>query len=91
MAGRMLHIGWTIAQESVWLGLIPKEVYNNPPHVHDVRVSKQSTTMDPVLSRVMIAYLLHVMYKSHYSDIVLVNDYPDVSSDKAFMNAFDMR
>ncbi|KAI0323783.1 hypothetical protein GY45DRAFT_1264031, partial [Cubamyces sp. BRFM 1775] len=91
MAGRMLHIGWTIAQESVWLGLIPKEVYNNPPHVHDVRVSKQSTTMDPVLSRVMIAYLLHVMYKSHYSDIVLVNDYPDVSSDKAFMKAFDMR
>ncbi|KAL7277021.1 hypothetical protein ACG7TL_008865 [Trametes sanguinea] len=90
MAGRMLHVGYTMAQEDIWLGLIPKEVYMNPPHVGDVKLEKKSTTMSPALSRAVIAGFLHVMERSGYRDVVLVQKYPDISCDAKFSWTFDI-
>ncbi|KAJ2973329.1 hypothetical protein NUW54_g12085 [Trametes sanguinea] len=90
MAGRMLHVGYTMAQEDIWLGLIPKEVYMNPPHVGDVKLEKKSTTMSPALSRAVIAGCLHVMERSGYRDVVLVQKYPDISCDAKFSWTFDI-
>ena len=90
MAGRMLHVGYTMAQEDIWLGLIPKAVYMNPPHVGDVKLQKKSTTMSPALSRAVIAGFLHVMERSGYRDVVLVQKYPDISCDTKFSWTFDI-
>lgn len=87
----MLHIGWTMAKESVWFGLLPKHIYANPPHVHDVKLEKKSTTMNPVLVRVIIASLLHVMHESGFRDVILIDRYPDVTSEQAFAHSFDLR
>ena len=79
-----------MAQEDIWLGLIPKAVYMNPPHVGDVKLQKKSTTMSPALSRAVIAGFLHVMERSGYRDVVLVQKYPDISCDTKFSWTFDI-
>ncbi|KAI0637320.1 hypothetical protein C8Q77DRAFT_1155163 [Trametes polyzona] len=91
MAGRMLYIGKMMAQESIWLGLVPMHVYNNPSHIGDVELGKRSMTMHPSLTRACYAGLLHVMELSRLRDAVLVQGYPDITSDTTFAGTCDLR
>ncbi|KAI0665777.1 hypothetical protein C8Q78DRAFT_1063237 [Trametes maxima] len=91
MKGRMLRFGTSFSGDHAWLAFVPKGVLRRPPHVSDVKVGQQPTTMDPVMARVVSAGLLHVMSKAEYGDVRLRDPYPDVSSDDAFCVTWDIR
>ncbi|OJT04594.1 hypothetical protein TRAPUB_4696, partial [Trametes pubescens] len=85
MAGRMLRIGTTRADEEVWLALVPTASFDAPIPPHKVKLSKNPTVMRPELSLAMITSILHGMDQAGVSDISLpVPPYPDNSSSKSF-------
>lgn len=85
-ANRMLRIGKTIIDGDVFLSWMPVEALDNNLDIRTVQHTKESTVMHPRLRRLTQAALAIMMYRSHYTDVYPVTDYPDISSDNAFRN-----
>ncbi|KAI1783804.1 hypothetical protein LXA43DRAFT_1102094 [Ganoderma leucocontextum] len=85
VAGRMLMIGHTPANEEVFIVLVDPDTLRSPLPDEPIVGSKRSTCMRPQLARAMLAMLAHMMKRSHYRSVSLSGSgYPSLDSDAAF-------
>ena len=77
----MMYLGSTGAKEDVWLVLAPTECLGNHVDLEDVTITRASATVDSTTGRVLMAMLAYMMEKINYSNIYLMDLYPNCSSD----------
>ena len=83
-AHRMLRVGNTLIGGDVFLSWMPLEALDNDLDIRAIRHTKESTIMHPRLRRLTQAAIAIMMYRSHYTDVYPISEYPDISSDDEF-------
>lgn len=90
LEGRAACVGRTRAGNEIWAVIANKESFKEEHDIHSVEQGPGSSRMDPTDYRVLMALMAYMLADSHYSDIYLTRDYPDVTSDATLMNSSDL-
>ncbi|PIL27988.1 hypothetical protein GSI_09932 [Ganoderma sinense ZZ0214-1] len=89
-AKRMVNIGETSSGDDIWMVWAPSDRLGARAQLGDaLELSKEGTRMDPPTARVMMAMLGWMLQHINFSNISLVDDYPDVTSDATFRLSTD--
>ncbi len=89
-AKRMSYIGETSSGDDVWMVWAPVDGLGARARLGDeLELSGEVTRMDPPTARVMMAMLCWMLEHINFSNISLINDYPDVTSDATFCLSSD--
>ena len=83
-AGNMLYFGRTSTGADIYLSWMPLHALLTDDEQEPVEYTKKSTVMSPPLRNATWALVAYAMSKSHYQDIMLVTDYPDINDNEQF-------
>ena len=85
IAGRMVMIGHTPANEEVFIVLADPDAIENPLPDRPAEVSNRSTCMRAKLSRAVFAMLAYMCKRVRYRSVMLADgEYPSLNSDIEF-------
>lgn len=90
LEGRTACLGRTRGGHEVWVVIADKESFREEHDIHSVQQGRGSTRMDPTDYRVVMALMAYMLADSHYSDVYLTRDYPDVTTEESLRNSTDL-